>query len=85
MRPNCYEEHHGPIHTKADLELTRLRQIEQAAREVVTYSNYDEDMHASNCDCLMGPPGPFPCNCDAPRLIDNLRLALGEKGSRWRQ
>ena len=57
-------------------ELTRLRSIEKAARELVAYSNHEADVHASICEHLMGPPGPFPCDCDAPRLIDDLRKAL---------
>lgn len=60
-------------------ELTRLRAIEAAARELVAYSNHETDMHASICEHLMGPPGPFPCDCDAPRLIEALRLALSIK------
>ena len=60
-------------------DVRRLLAIEAAARELVAYSNHEADMHASICEHLMGPPGPFPCDCDAPRLIDDLRKALWEK------
>lgn len=30
------------------------------------------DYHAPECESLMGPPGPFPCNCDFPARLTAL-------------
>lgn len=32
----------------------------------------DVDSHTDDCDCVMGPPGPFPCDCSA--RADTIRL-----------
>ena len=32
-----------------------------------------DDLHESMCDTTMGPPGPFPCDCKAPGVIERIR------------
>lgn len=35
-----------------------------------------DDIHTDQCESTMGPPGPFPCNCDIPGLVACAQTAL---------
>lgn len=56
-------------------DVRRLLAIESVVRKLVAYSK-QEDLHTDNCDSMSGPPGPFPCDCKIPDLLDELRKAL---------
>lgn len=46
-------------------------EAEQARERVAEMLRWDE-IHARDCETNDPPPGPFPCDCDVPRLLRTL-------------
>jgi hypothetical protein len=52
---------------------------------MTTLEHPADEYHYEDCEHVMGPPGPFPCNCDGPRVIPKLVAEVERLRSAERQ